>query len=94
MISRRCKLESIVRIPCCGGGDEDGVGVLRLRRAFASRMACFAQDDKFGGQFDFALLVCGKIEVHQISAEAARLPSAEGDACDHPDGAGDFGWIA
>jgi len=33
--------------PCRGGGTAGARGVLRLRRGFASRNLCSAQDDKF-----------------------------------------------
>src|SRR6267143_6561670 len=38
----------IVRTPCEVHRSSHGYGVLRLRRSFASRMACSAQDDRIG----------------------------------------------
>src|SRR6266404_32175 len=40
--------DRIVRTPREVHRSSGGYGVLRLRRSFASRMACFAQDDRIG----------------------------------------------
>src|ERR1017187_3997574 len=46
-VSARCKADSVAKTPCGADYSSGRVGVLRLRRSFASRMARCDQDDKF-----------------------------------------------